>query len=103
MNVVVVHDGARPIVPQSLVMELVRGAEQHGAAGAVRPLVSTVLRVTSDSFLADSLDRSLHVASETPQAFQLEILTMAYNKVLAYKQRLFIVAQFLRLTSYKEV
>ncbi|XP_054290895.1 D-ribitol-5-phosphate cytidylyltransferase-like [Macrosteles quadrilineatus] len=80
VNVVVVHDGARPIVPPSLVMELVRGAEQHGAAGAVRPLVSTVLRVTSDSFLADSLDRSLHVASETPQAFQLEILTMAYNK-----------------------
>ncbi|XP_046683756.1 D-ribitol-5-phosphate cytidylyltransferase-like isoform X1 [Homalodisca vitripennis] len=80
LRVVVVHDGVRPLVPHSLLRELVLGADKHGAAGAVRPLVSTVLRSGQDGFLVDSLDRSLHVASETPQAFQLSVLLSAYNK-----------------------
>lgn len=82
LRVVVVHDGVRPLVPPALTQELVLCAEQHGAAGAVRPLVSTVLRSSQESFLVESLDRSIHVASETPQAFQLSILWSAYNKVL---------------------
>lgn len=78
---VIVHDAARPLVPSELVEELVVAAEEHGAAGAIRPLVSTVLQANSDGFLDHSLDRSKHVSSETPQAFQFDILTSAYNKV----------------------
>lgn len=78
---IVVHDGVRPIVSATLIEELVLCAEQHGAAGAVRPLVSTVLKYSQDNFLVESLDRSVHVASETPQAFQLSILHAVYNKV----------------------
>lgn len=61
--------------------ELVTSAEQQGAAGATRPLVSTVLRVAPDGLLEESLDRSGHVASETPQAFQFAVLASAYSKV----------------------
>lgn len=81
LRVVLIHDGVRPVVPSALVQELVLAAERHGAAGAVRPLVSTVLNSTTDSFLQESLDRSKHVASETPQAFQTSVLTLAYSKV----------------------
>lgn len=81
LKVVIVHDAARPLVPSELVEELVIAAEEHGAAGAIRPLVSTVLQANSDGFLDHSLDRSKHVSSETPQAFQFDILTSAYNKV----------------------
>lgn len=80
LKVVIVHDAARPLVPSELVEELVVAAEEHGAAGAIRPLVSTVLQANSDGFLDHSLDRSKHVSSETPQAFQFDILTSAYNK-----------------------
>lgn len=78
---VIVHDAARPLVPSELVEELVVAAEAHGVAGAIRPLVSTVLQTNSDGFLDHSLDRSKHVSSEMPQAFQFDILTSAYNKV----------------------
>lgn len=81
LKVVIVHDAARPLVPSELVEELVVAAEEHGAAGAIRPLISTVLQANSDGFLDHSLDRCKHVSSETPQAFQFDILTSAYNKV----------------------
>lgn len=81
LKVVVVHDGVRPMVPRRLLIELCDSALVHGAAGATRPLVSTVLKTTPDQFLETSLDRSTHVASETPQAFQLSVLSTAYCKV----------------------
>lgn len=36
-------------------------------AGAVLPLVSTVIKPNSNGFLEESLDRSLYRASQTPQ------------------------------------
>ena len=84
MKVVIVHDAVRPLVPHKLIEDLVIAAEEHGAAGTIRPLVSTVLRANPDGFLDYSLDRSKHVSSETPQAFQFDILTSSYNKVYLF-------------------
>nr|CAD7409297.1 unnamed protein product [Timema poppensis] len=80
VHVVVVHDAVRPIVPAGLVEELVLAADRHGAAGFTRPLVSTVVRGGEDGFLEHTLDRATHFASETPQAFQFNILTSAFSK-----------------------
>ena len=46
---------------------VVSAAAEHGAAGTILPLVSTVIRVDGDGFLAESLDRSLYRGSQTPQ------------------------------------
>ncbi|CAG2067717.1 unnamed protein product, partial [Timema podura] len=80
VHVVVVHDAVRPIVPAGLVEELVLAADQHGAAGFTRPLVSTVVQGGEDGFLERTLDRATHFASETPQAFQFNILMSAFSK-----------------------
>ncbi|KAJ9593408.1 hypothetical protein L9F63_015034 [Diploptera punctata] len=76
LKVVIVHDAVRPLVPFKLIEDLVIAAEEHGAAGAIRPLVSTVLRANPDGFLDYSLDRSKHVSSETPQFLFCVFLTM---------------------------
>jgi len=86
-KVVIVHDGARPFVPKELLQDLVVAAAEHGAAGATRPLTSTVLRPQEDGCLDVSLDRSLHVGSETPQAFLFEMLCEAYAKVIVEIRR----------------
>jgi len=52
------------------------------AAGAVRPLVSTVVSTDTDGFLDHSLDRSKYQASEMPQAFKYDVIKLAYEKVL---------------------
>ncbi|KAG0717546.1 D-ribitol-5-phosphate cytidylyltransferase [Chionoecetes opilio] len=79
-DVVVVHDGARPLLPLHTLTQVAVMAERHGAAGAVRPLVSTVVMPDTEDFLQESLVRSLYRNSEMPQAFRLEILRDAYRR-----------------------
>lgn len=66
-------------------------ARSHGASGATRPLVSTVIKPDADNFLEESLDRCQYVASETPQAFQIPILSRAYKKVNTLEKLLLYV------------
>lgn len=51
------------------------------AAGAIRPLVSTVIATTSEGFLDHSLERAKYRASETPQGFMYEVISQAYQRV----------------------
>lgn len=80
-KVVVVHDGVRPVVSEQLLIKIISGAAAHGAAGATRPLISTVVKPMSDGFLDSSLDRNAYLLSETPQAFLFQIILNAYQKV----------------------
>ncbi|KAJ1520523.1 hypothetical protein ONE63_003645 [Megalurothrips usitatus] len=80
MRVVIVHDAVRPVVPEDLVRQLVLAANENGAAGAVCRLVSTVISAETDGSLKTVLDRNAHLASETPQAFQTDVLVSAYSK-----------------------
>lgn len=51
------------------------------AAGAIRPLVSTVISPSADGCLDHSLDRAKHRASEMPQAFLFDVIYEAYQQV----------------------
>ncbi|XP_047501699.1 bifunctional enzyme IspD/IspF-like [Penaeus chinensis] len=86
-EVVVVHDGVRPLVPLATLRQVVAAAAERGAAGAVRPLVSTVLRpaqlqehgAAELEVLQESLVRSDFRNSEMPQAFRFAVITQAYG------------------------
>lgn len=51
------------------------------AAGAIRPLVSTVIASAADGCLDHSLERAKYRASEMPQAFLFDIIYEAYQQV----------------------
>jgi 2-C-methyl-D-erythritol 4-phosphate cytidylyltransferase len=76
-DVVVVHDAVRPFVDEVTLGAVAAAAAEHGAAGTILPLVSTVIRVDADGFLQESLDRSLYRGSQTPQAFRREVIKAA--------------------------
>jgi 2-C-methyl-D-erythritol 4-phosphate cytidylyltransferase len=79
VEVVVVHDAARPLASVSL-FELVVEAVRNGADGAVPgvPLVDTV-KVVEGGLVADTLDRARLVAVQTPQAFAGGTLRRAHE------------------------
>ncbi|KAG8139051.1 hypothetical protein E2320_001826, partial [Naja naja] len=54
------------------------------AAGAIRPLVSTVIASTTEGCLDHSLDRAKYRASEMPQAFLFDKLLQAYLQCSDY-------------------
>jgi 2-C-methyl-D-erythritol 4-phosphate cytidylyltransferase len=76
---VLVHDAARPLVPDD-VIERVLGPLGEGWDGAVPalPLPDTVKRVRGDEVL-ETLERSELRAVQTPQAFVARVLRDAYS------------------------
>jgi len=78
VDVVVVHDGARPLASPAL-FEAVVAAVQGGADAAVPalPLADTVKRVL-DGVVTATLDRAGLVAVQTPQAFTAAALRRAH-------------------------
>ncbi|XP_075804156.1 D-ribitol-5-phosphate cytidylyltransferase isoform X1 [Microtus pennsylvanicus] len=86
-DVVIVHDAVRPFVEEDILLRVVTAAKEHGAAGAIRPLVSTVISPSADGRLEHSLDRAKHRASEMPQAFLFDVIYKAYQQV-TYKRDL---------------
>ncbi|XP_064637240.1 D-ribitol-5-phosphate cytidylyltransferase-like [Lineus longissimus] len=79
-DVVLIHDVVRPFLQEEILREVAVAARDHGAAGAIKPLVSTVVARDADGFLECSLDRSKYRASEMPQGFRFDVIHTAYKK-----------------------
>lgn len=59
------------------------------AAGAIRPLVSTVIATTLEGYLDHSLERTKYRASEMPQGFIYDVIYQAYQRVGTSRQLLY--------------
>jgi 2-C-methyl-D-erythritol 4-phosphate cytidylyltransferase/2-C-methyl-D-erythritol 2,4-cyclodiphosphate synthase len=75
-RVVLVHDGARPAVPGSLVGAVVEAAARHGAAIPVVPVAETLKLVEGD-LIAATIDRSGMATAQTPQGVRRGLLRAA--------------------------
>ncbi|EUJ47297.1 2-C-methyl-D-erythritol 4-phosphate cytidylyltransferase [Paenilisteria rocourtiae] len=77
-DVVLVHDGARPFVDQSMINRLLSGVAAHGATICGMPVKDTMKRVR-DGMIEETIDRSVLWQVQTPQAFRTEILKQAHE------------------------
>lgn len=76
IEVVLIHDAARPFASRQLVERVMAAAAEHGAAIPVVPVSDSVKRVEGDVVVA-SLDRSVLRLSQTPQGFLRDVLLSA--------------------------
>lgn len=74
-----VHDGARPVVDDSMLERAAAAAVEHGAAVAGVPVKDTIKRVGPDLAIADTPDRSLLWQAQTPQVFRYDLLLEAHR------------------------
>ncbi|HYH93061.1 MAG TPA: 2-C-methyl-D-erythritol 4-phosphate cytidylyltransferase [Candidatus Saccharimonadales bacterium] len=81
-RVVLVHDGARPLVSTQLVTDVAVAAARHGAAIPVVPIVETVKRLAG-GLVEGTLDRSALGAAQTPQGMRREVLRAALASAAA--------------------
>ncbi|XP_074719565.1 D-ribitol-5-phosphate cytidylyltransferase isoform X5 [Strix uralensis] len=94
-EVVIIHDAVRPFVEEDILSKVVMAAKEYGAAGAIRPLVSTVIASAADGCLDHSLERARYRASEMPQAFLFDIIYEAYQQV-TYKRDLYAAESIIK-------
>lgn len=86
-EVILVHDAVRPFVSADLLERCVDLAEEHGAVVPVVPVRETVKEWDRKGKTLSTVDRSLLVRAQTPQAFRAGILRAAYEKADADGRR----------------
>ncbi|MGQ9687956.1 MAG: 2-C-methyl-D-erythritol 4-phosphate cytidylyltransferase [Desulfobaccales bacterium] len=80
VEIILVHDGARPLVEPGLVSKVVAAARRYGAAIPGIPCQDTLKRVNSKGEVAETLDRRELWQIQTPQGFRAPLLWQAYQE-----------------------
>lgn len=79
-RVLLVHDGARPLVTPSLVDAVARAAAAHGAAIPVLPVAETLKR-TDGAVVLGTVDRAGLASAQTPQGVRMDVWHEAFRRV----------------------
>ncbi len=79
VEIVLVHDAARPFVTPGLVRRVVDEARRSGACIPGLPVSQTVKEV-SGSTIVRTLDRTRLVLAQTPQGFRRDVLLRAFKR-----------------------
>jgi 2-C-methyl-D-erythritol 4-phosphate cytidylyltransferase len=75
---VVIHDGARPLMPRGLILSGLIAAEDNGAAVAAVPVTDTIKVVADDMMVRETPPRRFLWTVQTPQIFRFAIIYKAY-------------------------
>ncbi len=80
IDIVIVHDGVRPLVTSQILQSCAEEASRTGAAIAAVPIKDTVKKAGDDKTVLKTLDREHLWSVQTPQAFSREILLKAMEQ-----------------------
>lgn len=78
-EVVVIHDGARPIISEDIIERCIEGAKAFGAVSAGMPAKETIKILDADGFVEYTPNREKVWVTQTPQAFRTEIIRKAHE------------------------
>jgi len=80
-ELLLIHDGARPLVSPEVLSRAVATAIAHDAAIATGAVTDTIKIVNEHGRVVDTLDRGVLRAAQTPQVFAYPLIRAAYARV----------------------
>ena len=80
-DIVLLHDGARPLIAQTEIEAVIRDAAEHGGAVVAVPAKDTTVRAR-EGFIEAQLERSTLWQVQTPQGFRTTIIREAYEAAM---------------------
>jgi 2-C-methyl-D-erythritol 4-phosphate cytidylyltransferase len=80
VQIVLVHDAARPLIAESTIDAVIAQARTGCGAIAALPVTDTLKEVASDGRIIRTVDRAALWRAQTPQAFPREALVRAHDE-----------------------
>ena len=78
-DIVIIHDGARPLLDEEIIIRTVEAAKVDGAVTTFLPMEDTVAFSDFNEHIAGFADRTNLVKIQTPQAFKYGIISEAHK------------------------
>ena len=78
-DIVIIHDGVRPLVSSQLITKSIQTASATGACIAATPVKDTIKRVQNETII-ETISRDHLWQAQTPQAFKYSVLKEAHKK-----------------------
>ena len=75
-----IHDGARPLVSETVIENVCKGLEKNNAVTCAVPLKDTVKVINSKNTVVETPDRASLVAVQTPQGVNVSLYKKALEK-----------------------
>ena len=81
-KLIAIHDGARPLVTEDLILRTVYAAAEHMAAAPAVRSVDTLKAVDENGCIIGTVDRETTLRIQTPQIFRAELIKGALTKAV---------------------
>jgi 2-C-methyl-D-erythritol 4-phosphate cytidylyltransferase len=81
VDLVAIHDGARPCTSPALIQATLDAARQNGAAVAAQRMSDTAKQSDDGLFISQHLDRAKLWSVQTPQCFRVDVIKRALSLV----------------------
>lgn len=78
-DIVLIHDGVRPLVTEDLISQNIRKVKECGNAISVAPAAETVTKVDKNGIIVEVPDRSSMYIAKAPQSFYFKDIWKGYQ------------------------
>lgn len=78
-DLVIIHDGARPLISHELLHNLIKETKTYKAATLALPCVDTIVSSNNGLTVTETIDRTKLWSIQTPQAFELSLIMKAHE------------------------
>jgi 2-C-methyl-D-erythritol 4-phosphate cytidylyltransferase len=89
-TVVLVHDGVRPLIDESMITHNIECARTHGTAITAYPTFETSVVSWEGESIDEVLERSVTYVAQAPQSFNLSLLRKSHQRALEDERHDFI-------------
>ncbi|MBI5393855.1 MAG: 2-C-methyl-D-erythritol 4-phosphate cytidylyltransferase [Verrucomicrobia bacterium] len=83
VEIIVIHDGARPCVPELLIEHTIESARKFGSGIAACKVADTIKEVDDQGRITATVPREMMWAAQTPQTFKYDLIMRAYREAIA--------------------
>lgn len=80
-NYVIIHDGARPLIKESVISHVMDSVIEHSAVSVMTKTTDTIKEVDENGRIIQTIDRTKLYNTQTPQAFETKIIKTAHREL----------------------
>lgn len=78
---VIIHDGARPLIRREMIEKVMKNVIEKKALTVVTKTTDTIKKIDNDGRIIQTIDRSQLYNTQTPQAFEYNLIKTAHEKL----------------------